>query len=465
MIPMRPRALRRSASALLAICVLVTGCAGPTKLAERSQRKLAGGDIWEAWRLATRALDREPMNPRARDAVAAAGAVISSDWQRRIHALADVDSLRAAEQVLAFADFRAEAAQYTTVDVAPGWSAAERDLRRAAAHQHYTQGKQSSRARRPKAAYGSFRECERYVDDYRDAAKLADAEYARAVTRIAVLPFSAPPGDATFGRDVAESWRDAVAAELTPEHARFTRVLGSEDVNGRITLAQAGRLTREEALAIGRRSGARQIVWGSLGRIASETSLQYFRDVISRRVVSKDADGNRVARWVDVPIEVVARVRDVSVDVEYEVASTLDGTTLVHEQGPRTARARVVWTSYVPEGDLNGYALVSDARRQSDPARAKDIETRWRQVCGESTTLHQVLAARREARGGGGYDRSVLGRFVTGTALVFLQELPPAEELAHEAVRHGWRPLVEHLARLDGVDEVDLGVTLTDSRD
>ena len=127
---------RRMLSASLLLVTVVAGCAGPSKLAQRSEQKLAGGDIWRAWQLATRALEREPMNPRAKQAAASAGAVISDDWQRRIHALAQVDSLRAAEQVLEFADFRANAAKYTTVPVAPAWAADELALRRAAANEY-----------------------------------------------------------------------------------------------------------------------------------------------------------------------------------------------------------------------------------------------------------------------------------------------------------------------------------------
>src|SRR5690242_2510412 len=45
-------------------CVLaavsVIGCAGPAKLAQKSQDKLAQGDVWKAWELATRALDKAP---------------------------------------------------------------------------------------------------------------------------------------------------------------------------------------------------------------------------------------------------------------------------------------------------------------------------------------------------------------------------------------------------------------------
>ena len=76
------------------------------------------------------------MNPRAKSAAASAGQVIAEDWQRRIHALAQVDSLRAAEQVLEFVDFRANAAVYTTIGVTPVWANDEQTLRRSAATNH-----------------------------------------------------------------------------------------------------------------------------------------------------------------------------------------------------------------------------------------------------------------------------------------------------------------------------------------
>lgn len=450
--------LRRASAAFLLLAIVATGCAGPSKLAQRSEEKLAKGDIWRAWQLATKALDREPMNPRAKSAVASAGQVIAEDWHRRIRALAAVDSVLAAEQVLAFTDFRANAARYTTIGVGPGWPAEEGALRRAAANTFYLQGRQAMAANRPKAAFHRFHDCERYVEGYRDAAKLADKAYESALTRIAVMPFSAPAGDVGFGQEVAERWRDALAGSLAPPNARFTRVLGTDAISSRMTVAQSARLSREEAVRVGRKSGAQRIVWGSVGAVTSETHLHFFRDVVARRITQKDASGKTVVRWVEVPIEVVARVRDVSVDVDYEVVSTADGASIAHHRGPRSTRARVVWTSYVPEGDLGQYSLVSETVRSENPARAREIEARWKTVCGETATLQQVLAARRETRVDTGYDSGTLGRFVAGAAFVFLKELPPAKDLAYAAVRNGWQPLLDDLVRLDGIDDVELGV-------
>ena len=453
-----PRVLRGLTTACLLLTFVIAGCAGPSKLAQHSEQKLASGDVWQAWRLATRALDREPMNPRAKSAAASAGRVISDDWQRRIQALAQVDSVRAAEQVLEFAEFRANAANYTSIEVAPSWSGQEFALRRAAANAHYLEGKQAMAAHRPRAAFDHFHDALHFLPGYRDAGKLADGAFEQAQTRVAVLPFAYAGKDQSFGLEVGAQWRDALSAALAPPHVRFTHVLGPEAVDGRMTVSQLAYLSRDEAVRIGRKVGAQRVVRGAIGPVNSETHVQFFRDTIARRVVEKHDDGTVTTRWVEVPIEVVARVRDVTVDVDYEVISTDNGASIVHSRSPRTTRARVVWTSYVPEGDVGNYALVSEALRTQNPDRARDVETRWKSVCGETTTLQQVLSARRETRGDAGYDRGTLGRFAAGTAFVFLQELPPAQDLALAAVKNGWQPLCNDLTRLDGVDDVDLGV-------
>src|SRR5258706_4346328 len=98
--------LRRIAPALLALSLLTIGCAGPARLTERSEKNLSNGDHWRAWQLATRALDKQPGNPRARAAATAAGASIALDWEPRIHAMADVDTLNGGDHVLEFAEFR-----------------------------------------------------------------------------------------------------------------------------------------------------------------------------------------------------------------------------------------------------------------------------------------------------------------------------------------------------------------------
>lgn len=449
--------LRRIAPAALALLVVI-GCAGPSKLAQRSEEKLAGGENGRAWELATRALDKEPGNARARAAATAAGNAMAREWEQRIHTLAQSDSLAAAEQVLELTSFRVSASHYGAIAVSPEWSREEQALRQSAARTHYRQGVTDLGTKRPKRAYLRLEDAQRFVPDYRDAAKLADQAYAKAVTRVAFVPFFAASGNRSLGRDVAAGWRDDLAQQLAAPNAHFTRILSSDAIEQQMTVAQLGRLSRADAIAFGRKAGAERVVWGSIGGIEAETNLHLFRDEIARRIVEKNAAGEQVTRWVDVPVEVVARVRTVTVNVDYELIATKEGATLAHQRLPRSTSARVVWTSYTPEGDLGAYALVSDLVRAAQPDRAKEVETRWKSVCGDNTTLRQVFEARRSSRNAGSYDRGVLPRFMAGAAFVFLQELPPAEDLAFAALAGGWRPLHADLLRLDDVDDVDLGM-------
>ena len=119
-----------------------------------------------------------------------------------------------------------------------------------------------------------------------------------------------------------------------------------------------------------------------------------------------------------------------------------------------------MWTTYLPVGDVADYALVSETTRSDDPEQAKRIETRWKAVCGEGITLRQVLEARVATRGGSRYHRDILPRIVAGAAFLFLEDLPPANDLAFAALSNAWQPLHEDLVRLDAVDDVDLGVAM-----
>ncbi|MCC6652388.1 MAG: hypothetical protein IT348_14645, partial [Candidatus Eisenbacteria bacterium] len=315
------------AAALVAL-LLVTGCAGPAKLAERSEDQLAGGDHWKAWNTATRALDKAPANDRARSAANAAAASITSDWQRRVAAIAAEDSVAAAEQVLELASFRAGAARYTTVEVSPEWARAELRLRQCAARTMYQRAVASQAAKRPKRASHEWLEAERFVGPYRDAAALAEKARQKALTRVAIVPFECD--DASLGRDVATAWRDEIGRRMAPPTAAFTRVLGADAVENAISLAQLGRLTRAEAVRAGRDAGAERVVWGRVGDIESSTRLEIFKEHVSRRIVQKDTDGTRRVFWIDVPIEVVARTRVVTVSVDCEVVSVRGGASLAH---------------------------------------------------------------------------------------------------------------------------------------
>jgi len=458
--------IRRFAPLVVALA-LVSGCASTARLTQHSQEKLASGDHWKAWQLATRALDREPGNPSARNAATAAGNSICEEWIRKIHASASVDSLDAAEQVLQFVDFRANAARYATLTTAAGWTDEERTLRRSAAQTWYARGLAANAGKRPKQAFTAFHDAERFVTPYRDAAKLADRAFEKALTRVAVLPFRSYGRDVPSGTDIADTWRADLTQGLA--NAAFTRVMGGSDIESAMTVSQLGDLSREDAVKLGRKAGAQRVVWGSIGGVKTSTHLEFFKDAVCRRVTEKDRDGNSVTRWIDVPIEVVARVRDVTVGMDYELLSTKDGSSLMKRHLDRSTEARVVWTSYEPVADVESYALVSETVRSANPSRAKDVETHWKAVVGEAT-IAQVLQARLasdKSDSDGRYRKeSSLPRFIAGAAFLFMQELPPTEDLAYAAVAKGSSALRDDLLKLDPVDDVDLGVSVAggDSR-
>ena len=452
---------RRIAPIVLALLVLM-GCAGPSKLAQRSEAKLAGGETGRAFELAVRALDKEPGNARARAAATAAGNSMARDREQRIHALAQSDSLAAAESVLELAAFRLNANHYAAITVDPAWAREEQALRRTAALTCYRRGSVDLESHRPKRAWLHFADARRFVPDFREAAKEADRARVQALDRVAVIPFATVSASARLGREVAAQWRDALARGLMPPDAHFTRLLGSAAVEQQMKVSQQGHLSREEAIRLGRKAGAERVVWGSIGEVESHTQLHLFRNTIAHHVVAQDPGGVTVARWEEVPVDMISRVRTVTVDVDYEVIATTGGTTLAHQHAQRSASARVVWTTYVPEGDLGSYALVSDPVRATDPERATDVEGRWKEACGESATLRQVLDAIRAVRHTDHYDRGALPRFMTGAAFVFLKDLPPANDLAFAALSGGWEPLRADLQRLDTVDDVDLGMAATD---
>jgi len=457
--------MSRTILPVLVMIALAAGCASSSKLSKKSEEKLAKGDAWRAWDLATRALDKEPGNPRARDAATKAGAAIAQEWQRKIHALAEVDSLNAAEEALKLADFRVQAARYATIPVGADWPAEDHTLRHAAARAHYQNGLDAANAGRPKKAYLEFTDALRFDGAYRDAAKRAERAQNDALTRVALVPFRTTSSNPSMGAEVAQAWQDDLIQGLSPTDAPFTRIVSGDAIRRTMTVADMDGLSREDAVRLGRKMGAERIVWGTLGPVRSTTRLNLFSDRVARRVTARDQDGHETTSWVDVPIEVVARVREVNAGVDYEIIQTANGTSLVHRHLDRATTARAVWTSYQPEGDVGSYALVSDPDRSAHPDHARDVEARWKSVCGDAVTLAQVLQARRtsNARDSGHEMRDAVTRIATGAAFVFLEDLPSAEDLATGTLSRGSGPLHDDLLKLDALDDADLGVSFPDA--
>jgi len=449
--------MRRWTTVLIVLAALSGfGCAGPAKLTEKSETKLAEGDMWQAWRLATRALDKAPGNARAREAAAAAASMISQDWQRRITALAAVDSMDAAEQVLNYVQFRAEAANYTAVTVGEPWISVENSLRQWAAGEGYADGIAAMKSGRPKKAYSRFSDAMRFVSNYRDVATRADAALEQAQTQVAIVPLRTSTGNRQMSRDVAAAWNGALVEKLAGAET-FTHILPAEDVEKELRLSDLGRTSRADAIRIGKKAGADRVVWGSIGTVQAKTGVQFYTHNVWHQVPGRDEAGRTVMRWVEIPFPVVARTRTVQADLAYEVISTRGGTTLARESCPRTLEARAVWTAFVPDGAADTYMLVSEEIRRSDPDRAAQMEAEWANVVGASTTLSQVIDARRACASRPLEHAAVLSRYAAGAPFVIIEDLPSTEELAQASLCSAWQSVHKSLLALDEVDDVDLG--------
>jgi hypothetical protein len=259
-----------------------------------------------------------------------------------------------------------------------------------------------------------------------------------------------------IGRDVAAAWSGALSDHISTSDY-FTRILPSNDVEQHLRVSDLGHTSRADAIRLGQKTGADRVVWGSIGGIDSHTGVQIFARNIWHLATFHNPRGHSVSRWVEVPVQVIARTRTVKVDLAYQVISTHGGATLASDSSPRTLQARAVWTAYLPDGGPDTYTLVTDEVRRANPERAHQIESEWATVVGAGVTLAQVVDARRECAKRPLDRAQVMARYAAGAAFVILEDLPSPQDLAQASLVASW-PSVQHsLVQLDDVDDADLG--------
>jgi len=258
-------------------------------------------------------------------------------------------------------------------------------------------------------------------------------------------------------------WRQELGEHLTPPDVRYTRILPGENVEQEIRVTDVGRLSRAASIELAHKAGAERVVWGTIGETKSRQSIETFSEIVVRRMVVKNPDGTSTTRWVEVPIQVIARTRTVDVDLDYEIVSTAGGGTLARRHDVRSMRARVLWTAMTPVGAPDTYALYSDAAKAADPERCKRLETRWKAVVGDGATLSQVLEAKRTS--GRESSSTAMARVLAGAAVVLLEGLPSTEELALAALTSGWTTVRQDLVSLDVIDDVEIEAPAAVSND
>ena len=449
---------RHSRLLLVPLALLSLSCASSAELARRSAVALQGGDSQKAYAWAKRAVDKDPSNAQARAALYESVQLIARETKTRIWELAQSDTIAAAERSLEFGEFRFEAARYRApVDPDSAYTTFERTLQGAAGRIWFERGEQSAADGRPKRAYAEFLESNRYDARRPGLERALHDSFEAGVTRVVVLPVNNATGRPGLTKDLAALWYDRLAERLRGKEFRFTRLVSPLDV--RAAMDRPRHIERDEAIRIGRRLGAQQVLWSRVGGLDSDTRSSTFHDVIYRKVSVRDTSGRWTTSFVPVPFEAVTRERMVSVSVEMELIDLADGRELFGESGTRQHHARTAYTNFVADGSCDDYCLVpSQDAPGIDFDHARGAERRWKGDMPGDVALPAFLDRARRERGRSQYKPEYRDWFFpSGPSWVFLDDLPPANDLAFAALAGEWQPAYEALKRLEPLDAADAG--------
>lgn len=446
---------------VLALALALVSCAGPTELARRSNVALQGGDPEKAYQLARKALDKEPQNAAAREAMNSAARTLADDWRERIRNLALSDTLGAAKLTLDFESLRSEFRAYrVTLAPDPDFDRAEVALRAAAGRIYYRLGSSDLKDGRPKRAYTRFAEATRYVAAYADLDRKMQRAWDLAQSRVVVLPVRDENAGPAFARELTDRLYEDLDSRIRSDRYRFTKLVPESEVWSVVTVRQLDRLDREAALKIARKLGADRVVWARTFGLTTDTRTDNFHGPIWKKGSVRDSSGRSVTTWTEVPFEMRSRQRTVRVQWDVEVLSADDDAVLARDRDAREAVARAVWTSFQPQGGADEYALYPSDWRDRDRERCDSIDRRWKSNC-EGLTLPRFLERAKRDRSRGEYRRDYRGEFAGGSP-VFLNDLPPAVDLAYIALADLWKPVDQALERLDALDDADVPVVSDD---
>jgi tetratricopeptide (TPR) repeat protein len=440
-------------AALLPFVTLLS-CASTSELVRRSEEGLDSGDMERAYKWSSRALDHEPGNPRAQQVMTTAATAILEQRKADVIRLAEADTLAAARALLELDDFHADVAHYrVTLPVDPEFHQQQAEIRSAAAHIYYDKGAHSLEADRPRRAVAELTEAKRFTPNDADVMALYDRASQEAITPIAILPFNDDVSSPALAQQVSDEVFAQLQYQLGAKRFHFTRLIGRDEVNRRLTVEQAGDLSREEAVSLGRALGARRVVYGRLHDLRSDTHTDVYRETIFKKVTVQGEDGKPRVRFDEQGFEAISRRREITIRVDFEVIETGGGARLAHDSQQRSLVAHTVFTRFAPVGSCDDYRLVPPG----DDDRKRRIEKEWRDDFG-SWNLPAFLERARREPGRTRYESRHRSEFAAaGTSTpIWLDDLPPVEEMAHIALDDAWMPMLAMLRDLDGKDDPEL---------
>jgi hypothetical protein len=439
----------RTAIAVLALLAL--SCASPEKLTRQSEEALARGQGQEAYEKARKALDKEPQNERARQAMATAAARLMSGWKDGILGLAASDTLAAARRCRELDAFRRELSDYH-VGLLPDtvFSRQEDQIRSSAAGVYYQRGVQALGARQARVAYDAFLAARDLFPAYRDVESLIREALAKAVEHVAILPFANQTDVRGLSMEMADRVYSEVTRRITTRDFRFTVVMNRDQVYARVPVAGLSRMTREDAVRIGRQLGADCVIYGRFFGLTARTNSDTWHQTVVRREVTRDGKGGTSERYVEDPVDVVRRTREVSIQYEFEVLDTETGAPLGSGSDVLRSEARTLYTDFTPRENTDDYLLYQPDLRKREPDRAKALDKGWKDHVG-SWSVPEFMEHARKAKDRAAYRPAYRSEFFGHTRdhPVFLGDLPPEGDLALIALDDLWRPVLSALKDLE----------------
>lgn len=439
---------------VLALALSALSCASSSELARRSETALRSHDYERAYREAKSSLAKNSTNGRARMALSSAAAHLIDQKEQRILNLAPRDTLEAAEACIELEELRAEAIRFgATLPVHAEFAATAGVLRQRAAAKLYREGLAHAKQDRPKQAYREFVTARRYVAGYRDLDTRIPKVWQQAVTRVAVLPFDDDTRMPGLSREIADEMHKELGSRVRSKDFEFTELIPAEKIYDQLSVSRLGALSREDAVALGRKLGADRVVWGRFSDLRTDSRTDRYQNSIWHKIVQRDTSGRNIEHYEEVPFDAVERWRQVELRYDLEVIDTDDERTVAERGKDLEATAHTVYTDYLYEGTSDAYLLVPPAMKVKDEARATRVQREWKNTF-KSYTVPKLLDRAKRDHSRRRYRPEWRDEFVRGTNdyPVFLDDLPSPHEMVRIALDDSWKDVLAALAEVDAVD-------------
>ena len=371
----------------------LVSCAGPAKLARKSQEQLAEGQVKKAYETALKAVRKDPYNEAAHAALGDAGAALMASELRTLRSTVLVDTVAAAEVALRMGTIREETAPYGVSLPLDSLAAAQEDaVRSGAARVFLGLGDEQMSAGYPKAAHGHYLAAHRFEPGSDEVDSRLRQSYDAAVDRVLVAPVSAEIRTPIDREALSDRMYEELAA-YAADDLRFTELLGRGEAWESMLSLPPSRFTRDRAIRMTRDAGASRMVWLRIygDRVASHSEA--FTGTLYHKVKRERADGSDVLVWEEVPFR--AGMQDIwaSVALECEVYDVADDRVVARRTAERGAGLRALRCDSGFPGDPDDYALYTPAMESADKRRCRELREAWSESMGSLSVADFIKQA------------------------------------------------------------------------